>query len=85
MGSKKENHNEAIIYTYALKHLLKKDKIRFFYAIKGRNGKKGIIERLNIIQLGRTVLLAPANKEKEIDEFFAYWQCRPKKTKVKLL
>ena len=85
MGSKKENHNEAIIYTYALKHLLKKDKIRFFYAIKGRNGKKGIIERLNIIQLGRTVLLAPANKEKEIDEFFTYWQCRPKKTKVKLL
>lgn len=85
MGSKKEGNNEAIIYTYSLKHLAKKDKVRFFYALKGRNGKKGILERLKIEQLGRTVLLAPASKEKEMDEFFAYWQCKPKKKKVKLL
>ncbi|MBD3304022.1 hypothetical protein GF343_02670 [Candidatus Woesearchaeota archaeon] len=85
MGSKKEGNNEAIIYTYSLTHMPKKDKVRFFYALKGRNGKKGILERLKIEQLGRTVLLAPASKEKEMDEFFAYWQCKPKKKKVKLV
>ncbi len=85
MGTKKEGNKEAIIYTYALIHLPKKDKIRFFYALKGRNGKKGILQRLKIEQLGRTVLLAHASKEKEVDEFFAYWQCKPKKRRVRLL
>ena len=85
MANKKENGKEHIIYTYSLKHLPKKDKVRFFYALKGRNGKKGIIERLNIDQLGRTVLLASSNKEKEIDEFFNYWHCKAKKRRVKLL
>jgi len=79
------NKKEAIIYMYSLTHMPKKDKIRFYYALKGRNGKKGILQRLKIEQLGRTVLLAPADKEKEMDEFFAYWNCRPKKKKVKLL
>ena len=69
----KGNHNnnkEAIIYTYSLIHLPKKDKVRFFYALKGRNGKKGIIERLKIEQLGRCVLLVAVKKESEVDEFF---------------
>jgi hypothetical protein len=85
LGTKKEGNHEAIIYTYSLTHMPKKDKVRFFYALKGRNGKKGILERLKIEQLGRTVLLAPADKEKEIDEFFNYWRCKTKKKKVKLL
>ena len=85
MANKKEDGKEHIIYTYSLKHLPKKDKVRFFYALKGRNGKKGILERLNIDQLGRTVLLASSNKEKEIDEFFNYWRCKTKKRRVKLL
>ncbi|MBW3004292.1 hypothetical protein KY310_00470 [Candidatus Woesearchaeota archaeon] len=85
MGTKKEDPKEAIIYTYSLTHLPKKDKVRFFYALKGRNGKKGILERIKIEQLGRTVLLASANKEKELDEFFAYWQCKTKKKRVRLL
>jgi len=80
-----KNHKEAIIYTYSLTHLPKKDKVRFFYALKGRNGKKGIIERLQLEQLGRTVLLVQINKEKEVDEFFAYWKCKTKKKRVRLL
>ena len=31
-----------IIYTYSTKHLPKKDKVRFYYALKGRDGKTGI-------------------------------------------
>jgi len=72
--SNHKNHKECIIYTYSLLHMPKKDKVRFFYALKGRNGKKGIIERLRIEQLGRGVLLVGAKKEKEVDEFFDYWQ-----------
>ena len=80
-----KNNKEAIIYTYSLKHLPKKDKVRFFYALKGRNGKKGILERLRIEQLGRCVLLVPVKEGKEVDEFFDYWQCKYKKKHVKVL
>ena len=83
--SNHKNHKEHIIYTYSLTHMPKKDKVRFFYALKGRNGKKGIIERLKIEQLGRGVLLVGIKKEKEVDEFFDYWQCKYKKKLVKLL
>jgi len=85
MTSKKNGTAECVIYTYSLEHMPKKDKVRFFYALKGRNGKKGIIERLKIEQLGRCVLLVPIKKESEVDEFFEYWKCKPKKKKVKLI
>ena len=85
MANKKEDGKEAIIYTYSLKHLLKKDKIRFFYALKGRDGKKGVLQREGIEQLGRAVLLVPIKKEKEMDEFFNYWRCKTKKRRVRLL
>lgn len=83
MKKNHKNNREFIIYTYSLKHLPEKDKVRFYYALKGRNGKKGMLQRLKIEQLGRTVLMVPANKEQEVDEFFEYWRCRPNKTKVR--
>ncbi len=85
MTSKKNGNGECVIYTYSLMHLLKKDKVRFFYALKGRNGKKGIVERLRIEQLGRCVLLVALKKENEVDEFFDYWKCKYQKKKVKLI
>ena len=41
-----ENYKEMSIFTYSIEHLLKKDKIRFYYAIKGRDGKSGIFKSL---------------------------------------
>lgn len=69
------NYKQHILYTYAIDHMLQKNKVLFFYAIKGRNGKAGIFERLKIQQLGRCVLLAPAEAEKEFDDFLAKWNC----------
>lgn len=83
--NKKNGNNECVIYTYSLEHLPKKDKVRFFYALKGRNGKKGIIDQLKIEQLGRCVLLVSIKKESEVDEFFEYWKCKPKKKKIKII
>jgi hypothetical protein len=69
-------YKPGVIFTYSIIHLLKKDKIRFYYALKGRDGKTGIVKEYRIEQLGRAVLLVPVESEKEVAEFLDYWKCR---------
>lgn len=70
------------IFTYSIKHLLKKDKIRFYYALKGRDGKSGVVKDWKIEQLGRAVLLVSIEFEKNVSEFLDYWKCRFESRKV---
>ena len=77
--AKKESditYKEMTIFSYSIEHLLKKDKIRFYYALKGRDGKSGIVKSLKIEQLGRAVLFVTKECEKEVQEFLDYWKCR---------
>lgn len=80
--AKKEEKITKFIFQYSTKHLPKKDKVRFYYALKGRDGKSGIINSLKIEQLGRTVLLVSEKAEKEVEEFLSFWKCDFKKRKV---
>ncbi len=64
-----------VIFTYSTEHLLKKDKVRFYYALKGRDGKTGIVKRCSIEQLGRTVLLVPVRFADDVHGFLKYWKC----------
>ncbi len=76
------NYEERVIFTYSIEHLLKKDKIRFYYAIKGRDGKTGVVKEWKIEQLGRAVLLVPSKFEQNTEEFLNYWKCRFQKKRV---
>jgi hypothetical protein len=69
------NLKHKFLVSYSLRHLAQKDKVRFFYALKGRGGKEGIIARLRIEQLGKTVLLVDASKASELRDFLHYWRC----------
>lgn len=73
---------EKVIFMYSTEHLSKKDKVRFYYALKGRDGKSGIVVSYKIRQLGRTVLMAPNNYETSVDEFLKFWKCPIDKLKV---
>ena len=74
--------NESVIFTYSLEHLLKKDKIRFYYALKGRDGKSGIMKEYKIEQLGRAVLLVSDKFVNETSEFLHFWKCKFKEKRV---
>ena len=71
-----------VIFTYSTEHLAKKDKVRFYYGLKGRDGKTGIVKACSIEQLGRAVLLVPEEHEIEVGEFLNYWKCRWEKRQV---
>jgi hypothetical protein len=72
------------IFTYSIDHLAQKDKVLFYYALKGRDGKSGILGSKGIIQMGRTVVLVPASLAEEFSEFLEHWKCSSKKREILL-
>lgn len=75
---------KKVIFTYSTEHLAQKDKVRFYYALKGRDGISGIIVAFNIEQLGKTVLLVDADREADVTEFLEFWKCEYQKKMVYL-
>ena len=74
----------STLFTYSLIHLANKDKVRFYYALKGRDGKGGVIKAYHIEQLAKGVLLAPKEQAKEVEEFLKFWKCAYTKRKVQI-
>jgi hypothetical protein len=79
---KKEDYLPYVLFTYTIDHLLQKDKVLFYYALKGRDGKGGMLANKKILQMGRTVILVPKPMEKEFAEFLSYWKCHFDKKEV---
>jgi len=77
-----DNYRGMILFTYSTVHLLKKDKVRFYYALKGRDGKSGIVKKYKIDHLGRTVFLVPVKFARQVNEFFRLWKCKFKAREV---
>ncbi len=67
---------KQIIFCYSTEHLPKKDKVRFYYALKGRDGNSGIVKQANIEQLGRAVLLVPSQNAESVEKFLNEWHCK---------
>lgn len=64
------------IFSYSTSHLENKDKVRFYYALKGRDGISGIIKKYKIDQLGKTVLMVTFKQKNNVTEFLEYWKCK---------
>lgn len=71
-----------IIFSYSTKHLPVKDKVRFYYSLKGREGDAGIIKEYKVTQLGKTVLLVPTRFSQDVEDFLSYWKCKFNKYEV---
>lgn len=62
------------LYWYDLKRLKQKDKVRFFYALKGRKGKKGFIDEIGGACLAKGVIITPVSSDDKLREFFDTWK-----------
>lgn len=76
------NPKPMLIYTYSTEHLQKKDKVRFYYALKGRDGQSGIVKMFKVLHLGRTVLMVDAKYEDDMIQFFKVWNLPYTRRKV---
>ena len=71
------------IYVYSTSHLTATERVKFFYALKGRNGKPGILDTTQSIFLAKSVLSVLPKQSKEIKQFLAEWRCKFYVKKVK--
>lgn len=62
-----------VIYNYTTKHLNNTEKVKFYYALKGRDGKSGMVKALRLIHIGKSVILAPLRHGEEVEQFFKLW------------
>jgi len=79
---KNKDFDQKIMFTYQSSRLAYKDKIRFYYALKGRDGKTGIIKDYDCDFISKGVFLAPAEHDEDIKKFFDYWKIPFKRRKI---
>ena len=63
------------ILCYKLTHLTQTQKVRFFYALKGRGTTQGILKQYNISSLSKGVLFVPEKSMAQAREFLGFWKC----------
>jgi hypothetical protein len=73
---------EKVLFTFSTQKFLKKDKIRFYYGLKGRDGKSGIVKATKAEHLGSAVILVDIKHEKEWEDFFNLWKIPFQKKRV---
>jgi len=71
------------IYVYSSSHLTPTERVKFFYALKGRNGKPGILDTTQSIFFAKSVLSVLPNQSEEIEQFLKEWGCKFYVKKVK--
>ena len=71
------------IYVYSSSHLTSTERVKFFYALKGRNGKPGILDTTQSVFFAKSVLSVLPNQSKEIEQFLKEWDCKFYVKKIK--
>lgn len=61
----------SVMFTYDTSSL--KSIVRFFYALKGRDGGKGVLSSTGSTFLAKGVILSPISSDVEMQDFFKRW------------
>ncbi len=67
-------YESAVIFMFGLKKLSNSKKVLFSYALHGKNGREGMIQKTNSKELGKAVILTPTEKQEEFKSFLDSWQ-----------
>lgn len=65
---------KMVLVNYDSSVLQLKDKVRFYYALKGRKGISGIMKLYNLEFLGKGSFLASKKFEDDLKMFFKAWK-----------
>ena len=66
---------DRYIIHYSTKHLSSTDIVRFFYELRGRGNKLGVLIDTNSLFLTKSLLEVPAGSIAHIKYFFNKWSC----------
>lgn len=83
--SKNLKTKSVVLITYSLKNLTHSKKTLFGYALKGREGKNGILQKMKGEAVGRNNILAPVEKLESFREFLKSWEVNYKMKRVLII
>lgn len=72
---KPEKGVRKVLFIYDSHHLKNSDKVSFFYELKGRQGKKGLLAETKSEFLSKKIVLSPIEFYHELCSFFKKWRC----------
>lgn len=64
-----------LLVTYSLTDLSQTQKVKFYYALKGRGTTKGFLEKTGALSLARSVFLIQAGELALTEAFVKAWKC----------
>ena len=67
------NGEAYTLFRFTLRGMERKDRVRFQYALRGRDGKGGVLGELGALQLGAWVVLVPLRNTYRFKEFLDLW------------
>ncbi|MFA4662517.1 nucleotidyltransferase domain-containing protein [Pyrococcus kukulkanii] len=67
------NGKAYILFRFILDGLERKERVKFQYALKGRDMRSGLLKELNGLQLGAWVVLIPIQHTYKFKEFLDLW------------
>ena len=68
--------NPVFLITYSLTNLNHTQKTQFGYALKGRDGKSGMLKLVKGQPVGRNNIILPIKGLEEIKDFLATWKVK---------
>ena len=71
-----------ILVEYSLKNLPQSKKTMFGYALKGREGSKGILDEVDGKTVGRNALIIPEKNFTNFEGFLKFWSLNYKTSKI---
>lgn len=69
-----DSQSNMLLITYTSSALSPTDKVRFYYALKGRNRDSGITKIYSIIHLAKQVFMVSEEYEDDMRKFFSTWK-----------
>ena len=79
---KKLNLRPFTLITYLLESKKASDKVRFSYALYGRNKGEGMLNKINGKVLGKGSILVPIKQQESIRAFFRQWEVEYQEQRV---
>lgn len=65
-----------VLFVYSSHHLKGSSKVSFFYGLKGRKNKAGILKQTSSEFLSKGIILCPIEFLNSLSDFFKSWNCR---------
>ncbi len=69
-------YSNFVLLKYKLQKMNKSERMRFYYSLYGRGGKKGVLEKNSCYKFSESIIISPVERLEEIKSFLESWKIK---------